>query len=295
MNTVLFQLVVNGLTTGAVTCLIAIGFGLGYRTAHFFNFSHGGIVTAGAYFTYLLVSSVELPLGAALFMAISFSTVLGCLLELCFFRTLRNRGSSGLILMVASLGLYIVLQNTVSLVFGDVAHSVRPGHVEKGILVLGARITPIQIWTMATSAVAVLMVTVFIRYAKPGKAIRAVSDSPALAELCGVDSDRVNLWVSAVASAMAGLAGVLMSLDIHVSPTMGMNVLMMSVVAVIAGGAKSVSGIALASVLLGLTLNLSVWKISSQWQDVITFVILLGFLLVCPQGLLGREKKVIPS
>ena len=121
--------------------------------------------------------------------------------------------------------------------------------------------------------------------------MRAVANNPELARISGIESDRVILSTFALGSALAGIAGILVALDVDMTPTMGMNALMMGVVAVIVGGVGSIPGVALAALLLGMAQHLGVWYISSQWQDAIAFVILLTFLLFRPEGFMGKRVK----
>jgi branched-subunit amino acid ABC-type transport system permease component len=193
-----------------------------------------------------------------------------------------------MVLLLASLGLYFLLQNTISMLFGEDTKSIRSGVVREGLPVFGARITPIQIVIIAVSILLVVLTAVWLKTTKIGKAMRAVANDSELAQVSGIDSDRVILWVFAVGSALAGVAGILVALDVDMTPTMGMNALMMGVVAMIVGGVGSIPGVAL---LLGFAQNFGVWKISSQWQDAIAFVILFVFLLVKPEGFLGRRVK----
>ena len=196
-----------------------------------------------------------------------------------------------MILLLASLGMYIVLQNAISMVFGDDTKSIRSGEVKEGLNVFGTRITPIQIVIIATSIILVIAVALFLKWSKMGKAMRAVANDPELASSSGIDSNRVILWTFAIGSALAGIAGILVALDVDMTPTMGMNALMMGVVAVIIGGVGSIPGVALGALLLGLAQHLGVWKISSQWQDAIAFIILFIFLLFKPEGFLGKKVK----
>jgi branched-chain amino acid transport system permease protein len=175
--------------------------------------------------------------------------------------------------------------------FGDDTKSIRTWPVVEGINVFGARITPVQIIIIATSIVIVTMIGLFLHYSKTGKAMRAVANDPELANISGINSDRVILQSFAIGSALAGIAGILVALDVDMTPTMGMNALMMGVVAMIIGGVGSIWGIVLGSLLLALAQNFAVWYISSQWQDAIAFAILLIFLLFKPEGFFGKKLK----
>ncbi len=287
----LWQLTVNGVVAGAAFALMALGFALVYNVARFFHFAHGVIFTIGAYSTFLIVNWLGLPLLFSIPIGIAFAALIGCSLDVIVFGPLRRKGNSPLVLLLASLGIYIILQNLISAFFGDDIKTIRSGVVDQGITFLGARITSIQICIVFTSFLVLVAVIAFLRTTKMGRAMRAVSNDPELARVCGINSDRVVLWTFAIGSALAGLAGILVALDVDMTPTMGMNALMMGVVAVIIGGVGSIPGVALGALLLGMAQHLGVWKISSQWQDAIAFVILLIFLLFRPQGFLGKKVK----
>lgn len=284
------QVGANIVIASCTILLVGLGFALIYRTTHFFHFAHAIVFTSCPYFTLALVKS-GVALAAAIPIAVVLSAALGCAMEIGVYRPLRRRGASPMILLLASLGLYVLLQNTISLIFGDDTKTLRTGVVKIGIDVLGARITPIQIATIVVSAVLVITVAVMLRTTKMGKAMRAVAADAELAKVSGIDSDRVILWTFAVASALAGVAGILVALDVDMTPTMGMNALMMGVVAVIIGGVGSIPGIVLGALLIGFAQNFGAYWLSSQWQDAIVFGVLLIFLLLRPQGFLGKRVK----
>ncbi len=285
------QVVINIVFTSCLYALVAISFAMVYFPTRFFHFAHAVVFTGGAYFALLFKGYLGLPLWAAIPLAVGCSAVLGCLMDVGVYRHLRKKKASSMILLLASLGIYIVLQNVISMVFGDDVKSIRTGVVKEGLNVFGARITPIQVVIICTSIVLVVLVALYLKWTKMGKAMRAVANDPELADISGIDSDRVILWTFAIGSALAGIAGILVALDVDMTPTMGMNALMMGVVAVIIGGVGSIPGVALGALLLGLAQHLGVWKISSQWQDAIAFIILFIFLLVKPEGFLGKKVK----
>jgi len=287
------QIIINSLYTSSLYALFGSGFLIIFITARFFHFAHAVVFTSGAYFTFYFHKLIGFPLYISIPIAIALAALLGCLMESLVYRPLRQRGSSPMVMLLASLGMYIVLQNCISMFFGDDTKSIRTGVVKEGLPVFGARITPIQIIIIAVSIVLVVLVAIWLKKSRMGKAMRAVASDAELAKISGIDSDRVILWTFAIGSALAGVAGILVAMDVDMTPTMGMNALMMGVVAVIIGGVGSIPGVALGALLLGMAQHLGVWKISSQWQDAIAFIILFLFLLIRPRGFMGRKVKKV--
>ena len=285
------QLLVNGMVAAAGFSLVALSFGAIYDTYRFFHFAHGSVVTAGAYLTFLFVVVVGWPLWVAAPLAIVLAGVLGVIMELGVFRPMRKKGATPLVLLLASLGLFVVIQNVISMIFGDDVKSLRSGVVQEGIPILGARITPIQIWTIAIAVILFVAVSLFLFRTRMGKAMRAVANDPELAYVCGIGSDRIILCTFFIGSCLAAVAAILIALDVDMTPTMGMSALLMGIVAVIIGGVGSVPGAALGGLLLGLARSFGVWQINSAWQDAIAFGILLLFLLFRPQGFFGKPLR----
>ena len=285
------QFLVNGLIAGSTYALIAISFALIYFPTRFFHFAHGAVFAWGAYFGYISVVMLKMPLWVALPLAVGMTAMLGAGLEVGIYRPLRRRRATGLVLLLASLGLYVVLQNLISLLFGDETKSLRAGEIVEGIALFGARITPIQLWIIFASFASFASVWAILKFTKFGKSLRAVASDPELALVHGVDSDRVILGAFTLGSGLAGLAAILVALDVDMTPTMGLNALMMGVVAMIVGGVGSVHGILIGGLLLGLAQHLGVWKIGSEWQDAIAFAILLMFVLFRPHGIMGRPTR----
>ena len=162
------QLLINALITSSIYILIAVSFSLIYQTTRFFHFAHAVVFTSGAYFTYLLHKLGDFPIFIAIPIAIALAALLGCGMEASVYKSMRKKNASPMVLLLASLGLYIVLQNTISMVFGDDTKSIRSGVVREGLPVLGARITPIQIVIICTSIVLVVLVAVWLKKSKIG-------------------------------------------------------------------------------------------------------------------------------
>ncbi|MCK4343172.1 MAG: branched-chain amino acid ABC transporter permease, partial [Phycisphaerae bacterium] len=234
-----------------------------------------------------------LPLLPALALGVALAVVAGCSMELLIYQPLKRRKASAVILLVASLGIYIALQNVVSIVFGDDIKTLGTGLTGESVSIFGALLTSIQLVTVIISFVLLVVLGVTLRSTKIGMVLRAVSNDPELAGVLGAHSDRVTLIAFAIGSGLAGLAGVLVALDVHMTPTMGMNMLMLAIVAVIVGGRGSLPGVTLGALLLAAAQQFGIWKLPSQWQDAIAFFVLVIFLILRPQGVFGQPLKKV--
>jgi branched-subunit amino acid ABC-type transport system permease component len=194
-------------------------------------------------------------------------------------------------MLLASLGMYVVLQNTIAMVFGSDTKTIRQGDIQEGLNVLGAKITQLQVLTICISMTLLMVLAIALKRTKVGVAIRTLASDPELARTVGIDPDRVMFWVFFIASSLGGIAGILVALDVDMTPTMGMTAMLMGVVAVIIGGVRSPLGVLLGALLLGMAQHLGVWKVGAQWQDAIAFAILLIFLLIRPRGIFGRKLR----
>lgn len=285
------QFLANGVITGLEYSLIAIGFAAIYQTTRFFHFAHGAVYTFGAYLGYLFAIQAGLDRIISFPLACIVTASLGVALELGVYRPMRKRDATDLTLLIASLGVYVVLQNVISMVWGDDTKTLRTGEVVEGHLILGARITNTQIAIIVTSISLMVLMSVTLTHTKFGKSLRALANDPDLARLSGINSDRYILYTFAIGSFLAAIASIMITFDTDMTPTMGFNALLMAVTAVIVGGVDSLPGAALGGLMTGLAQNLGVAVLPSQWQDTIAFVILILFLLFRPYGILGRKPQ----
>lgn len=289
----LSQQLINGLISSAAICLVALGFALVYRVTGLFHIAHGALYVAGMYVTYACISIAGLALGFAIMVGVGITIALGLVFEIGVSRPLRRKKSSILVIFVASLGFYVVLQNVISLLFGNGTRSIRTWSIREGWEILGAHITPVQVIIIASAITLSIAVMIFQRWTKMGQGMRAVASDPELASISGLNVNNIILLTFVLGSALAGIAGIVVSLDADMTPTMGMRALLMGVVAVIVGGRNSIPGVALGALILGMTQHLGTWQISAKWQDAIVFVILLIFLLFRPQGFFGKKMRTV--
>jgi branched-chain amino acid transport system permease protein len=285
----LIQLLFNSIIVGSIYALIALGFTIIYRTVKFFHFAHGIVYAIGAYLAYSLYISLGLPFVLSFFLSIIIASVIGVLIDRLIYFPLRKKKASNLIYMLASFGVFIFLQNLIQLLYGAQILSIRTGPVKEGYHFLGAVITEIQIVIIITSIILMLLLWLFIQKTKLGKAMRAVADDPVAANVVGINPERIIVYSFAIGSALAAVAGILISFETNIEPTMGFNALLKGIIASIIGGIGSIPGAVLGAFFLGLAENLGIWKISAGWKDAIAFGILILFLLIRPQGILGTK------
>ncbi|MBZ5497755.1 MAG: branched-chain amino acid ABC transporter permease [Acidobacteriia bacterium] len=283
------QLVANALIAASHLALLSVGFGLIYGCGRFFHFAHGAIFAFGGYTAFLLVQLLSMPAWFAFSAAPLIAAGLGAVLELVAYRPLRVRGATGLVMLIASMGAYIVIQHALALGFGDDTKRIQWKPSIMPIEILGGRLTGLQVTTIALSVVVLGVLCAILHWTRYGKLLRAVADNPELAIIIGIDSAHVLLAASVIGSFLAGIAGLLFALEVNLTPTMGMTPLLLAVVAVIVGGIGSRSGTILASIAIGVLQQAAVWVLSSEWQEAVVYALLLALLLIRPEGLARRR------
>lgn len=286
-----FQLVLNGIIVGGIYALIALGFAVIYRTVKFFHFAHGVVYAVGAYIAYSLIISLGINPVISFFLASALAGIVGVLIDRLVYRPLRKRKAPNLVFLIASFGVFIFIQNLLQLIYGAQILTIRTGPVKEGHHILGAVITNIQILILVVSCLLFVCLWLFFKKTKLGKAMRAVADDPLAASVVGINPERIILAAFAIGSALAGAAGILISLETNIEPTMGMNAILKGIIASIIGGIGSIPGAMFGGLFLGIAENLGIWKISAGWKDCIAFVILIVFLLVRPGGIMGIKTK----
>ena len=285
------QLILNGIIAGSIYSLIAIGFTVIYRTVKFFHFAHGVVYTAGAYLAYTFFILLAINPIISFFLAIVLAGILGVAIDRFVYLPLRQKSASNLIFLLASFGVFIFIQNLIQLIYGAQILTIRTGPVKEGHHFLGAVITDTQIVILVVCCMLLVILWFFIRETKLGKAMRAVSDDPMAANVVGINPEKITMFSFAIGSALAGAAGILISFETNIEPTMGFSALLKGIIASIIGGIGSIPGAVLGGFFLGLAENLGIWKISAGWKDTIAFAILIIFLLIRPWGFLGTKTQ----
>jgi branched-chain amino acid transport system permease protein len=287
------QLIANIFITTLFYLLLANSFSLIYYPTKFFHIAHAVVITSAAYLTFLFANQLSLPFAVALSAAIAGAVCIGLLCEILFYRPMRKRNAPALAYLIASIGLYTLLQNCISLLFGDDMKIIRTGQVAVGHEILGAYITTIQIVTMIVSALLFITINLFLQFTSIGKSVRAVSSNPNLCDIYGINSNRIILIAFGIGSALAAVAGILSAMDTNMTPTFGFNLLLYGVVAMIVGGLGSTRGLVAGTLLVATAQHLAAYYIDTKWMNGVTYIILILFLIWRPLGFSGvRLRKV---
>lgn len=294
------QYVADGIVLAATLALGAIGLTLTYNILRFANFAHGEFLTFGAYFALLFggafagtASFGPLSFGAGFVLAIALAAAataaLALLLDWLLFRPLR-RSDIAVTLVIASFGASLMLRNLVVFVWGP-----QPEYYSRAIsiaseIVPGVRLTADELFVVALAALLMLALHLFLSRTRLGKAMRAVSDDPALAGVSGIDVRGVIRATWIIGGALAAIAGVLFGLTVQVLPEMGATLILSMFAAAILGGVGSIYGAVLGALVIGLAQSVSVAWIGPAYKPGVAFVLMLLALMFFPQGLLGERR-----
>lgn len=286
---ILPQLIVNSIIAGAIYTLVALGFNLIYGTVKFFDLGYGALTAVGGYTVFWIYKLVGAPLYLAIPAGVLMSALIGFIIYRLVYYPLRERKSSGTVLLVGSLGAFTALQALVAILFTSQFQTLsRNSGAEAVYQIFGGVITQIQVIMLVSGIVIMLGIGLILKYTMFGRAVKAVGDDEEVAKIVGINTPKIIGWIFAIGSGIAGLAGILVGFDTGIEPTMGLSLLLKGVIASIIGGIGNVYGGVLGAFLLGFIENFGIWKISGEWKDAIAFAVLILFLLFRPQGILKR-------
>jgi len=280
------QYVVNGLILGGVIGLSAIGLSLVYGILRLANFAHGDYLTLGAYLALFYSLSLGLSFPLAVIIALASTSAIGVAIDRLVWRPMRVRRAGLITLLITSVGVAFVLRNLIIVLWGNALRTYGL-KVEEGMDVLGTKITYIQIWIIVISLLLMLLVYLLLSHTKLGKAMRASSDNIELAEVTGIDVERVITWTWIIASALAGVAGIMLGLDTHVKPIMGWGLLLPTFAAVILGSIGNPYGAIAGGMVIGFSQELSVIFMPAHYKPAVSFAIMILILLYKPEGIFG--------
>jgi len=279
------QALLNGLVSGLLIALPAIALSLTYGILNFANFSIGAMITTGAYLAYMANASFGAPIAIAAPVAAVGLALLAIVIQHGVYRQVRN--ADHVTLLVASMGVAFVLENVLRFFYGaDVRTLDVP--VARPLVWNGLRLNHEQLTIAVTALSAMAFVAFILRATRLGRAMRAISDDPDLAEVRGIGRNRTVDWTWA--GVLTALAGVLIALDGVVDPTIGMNYLVSVFAAAVIGGIGNPFGAVAGALIIGLVEETSALAISTTYRQGVSFVVLVLVLLLRPQGLFGVAR-----
>ena len=286
------QFIVNGIITGLLYSLLAIGFALVYNTTHIFHIAAAGIYVFASYMFWWLAVKCGLSMFAAAILALLLTMSLSWFIEISVYRPLRKRQSSLSVTMIASIGLMTILINLIAMFFGNetkvVENAILPTYQIGEII-----ITTPQLYQLIIACVTIGLLLFLQSNTKFGIKIRALSADETLFETLGYDKQKTFSIVFLLSGLFIGLASCATVYDVGMDPHMGMTVLINAMVAMIIGGVGRLGTCVLGGVLLGVLQSLTVYAFASNWQNAITFALLLLFLFLRPQGIAGYKQRVV--
>lgn len=283
------QLIVNSIIAGAIYAMIALGFNLIYGTTKFFDLGYGALITIGGYAVFYFYKTLGMNVYIAVVIGMLSAGVIGFLIYRLVYAPLREKKSSNMILMIASLGVLTALQAIVAIFFTSQFQTLsRNLNLERTFNIFGGIMTQTQLIILILGLIVMTAIALIFKFTLFGKAIKAVGDDEDVSRIVGINTGKIIGWVFFIGSAIAGLSGILIGFDTGIEPTMGMSLLLKGVIAAIIGGIGNVYGGVIGAFLLGFIENFGIWQISGEWKDAIAFGVLIIFLLFRPQGILRR-------
>ncbi|MGG1313220.1 branched-chain amino acid ABC transporter permease [Cohnella laeviribosi] len=282
------QQLVNGLTIGVIYALIALGYTMVYGILKMVNFAHGDIFMFGSFLGLFFMKHLHMPLYLAFLLSAAATSAIGVVIERVAYRPLRT--ADRIVPLISALGVSTFLVSLAQKLWGTEMHPF-PTAFGRGTVTVGSiTFSEIQILILVLSFILMLGLHLFVTRTKTGTAMRATSMSLTNAALMGINTNHMISLAFAIGSALAACAGIMVGIYYNaVYPTMGYMAGINAFTAAVLGGIGSIPGAMLGGILLGVVENLGGAYISTQYQSVISFTILIIVLMIRPTGILGKK------
>lgn len=291
----LIEQTINGLQTGSIYALIALGYTMVYGIVKLINFAHGDILMIGAYLTFIAVSS-GMPLIVAILLSIIFCAILGVVIDFFAYRPLRN--APKISALITAIGMSFLLESVALIIFGATPKVIDqkyiPGFLsDSKKLNLGfVQISMLTIFVIVVTIICMVALNLFIKKTKLGKATRAVSQDTGAAQLMGINVNKTIAITFAIGSGLGALGGALYAIVYpQIEPYMGMLPGLKAFIAAVFGGIGSIPGAMVGGYVLGLLEAYVKGSFLTTWANPIVFGILILILIFKPNGLFGKNMK----
>lgn len=283
----LIQAISSGVAAGAVYALVAVGIALVYRTTHVINIAQGDLATLGAYLGLSLYSSRGMPYWLIVLVVPLLVGTLMFAVERVAIRPLYGRGLIPPIM--ATVGLHFAIQGMVQFTWGTTARGFPHVFDFQPLVIAGIRLNTGSMLVLSIGLAIAIALMAFLKWARAGRAMRSAAQDPEVARLLGVPVSRMFGLTFFLAGAIGALAGLLSAPLTFVTPTMGLNLVLLGLVSAIIGGFGSLPGAVVGGVVVGIVVNLSALVVDPNYQSVVAYVLLGLVLLIRPLGFFGEE------
>jgi branched-subunit amino acid ABC-type transport system permease component len=284
------QLLVNGIVNGVMYALMAVAFGLVYRSTGVFHLAQAAIYLVAAYAMQFLIAQGSWALAPAFVVAVAIGASCSLLVELLVYLPITKRSNSGNVCMIASLGIYVVMKNLLAILVGTETKLIDARQLvgaKIGVVKLGGA----QLGGLITGIIVLALVALAFKKFRTMRLIWALGDRPELLAVLGYSRRRLHLIVALLSGVLVSIAACVYALDIGVSPPMGMGYFLIAVVGVVVGGVSRWEGWVAGAVLLGVVHGVAGWALSLKWMESATFIVLIVALMFRPQGLVSRRLR----
>jgi branched-chain amino acid transport system permease protein len=282
--TEVIQLLIYGVVLGGIITLGAIGVSLVFSILRFAHFAHGDLMTVGAYLALAGVVGFGVPVWYAFPFAILGGVLIAIAIDSVLYRRLRR--TAPVILLISSVGVALVLRSLVQLIWGPATAVYQTG-ITLPIRFGDLRIRPDHLYIVAGTVVLVVLLHLFLQKTRTGKSMRAMADDPDLAQITGIDTDRVIVWTWVIAATLAVSAGIFLGMDTRLQPTMGWHLLLAIFAAAIVGGIGRPYGAIAGGMLVGIASELSTMVLSPSYKPAVAFALMVLTLIIRPTGIAG--------
>jgi branched-chain amino acid transport system permease protein len=282
------QQIFNGLVVGSIYTLIALGLTTIFGILGIAHFAHGSVAMFGGYLVYFLISALGIGLLPSFILAMLCGALLGIVLERVAYYPVRN--APPINSFIIALGLTLIIEKANLLAFGP-DQIIIPTPFSRVFNLGGVTMPELRIYVLITAAVLVGGMTLLIQRSWIGRAVRAVAQNRPAAILMGINVNSVSMFVFALSSALGVAAGVLIGALFAVAPGVSEGLVVKGFAVLILGGLGSIPGAIVGGMVLGVTEAFAAAFISSGYKDVISFLLMIGVLLVRPEGLMRRSTR----
>lgn len=289
----IIQNLVFGILLGALYGLAAVGIAMVFGVTKFLNVAHGELLMLGGYGSYWLFNLLGMDPFLSLPLTIAFLLVVGVILyQLLFVRMVKlNEEEKVKNTMLIGFGLTLILQNVALILWTADDRGITTGYSGAAFVLLGIRFPYVRVAGLIIALICMFALQQFLRKSYAGKAIRATVEDWETASLVGIDIHKVYLLAFLLGTALAGVAGALVSVSFSIDPSMGMHWTLKALIVMVLGGLGNFMGTFVGGILLGATENVTAFFIGGNYRQVVGLILFLLVLIFKPQGLFGAKEK----